>query len=1210
MRTFLLAGATALSLTAMATAPAPSRTAANTNAFPFMPKAQSELRENGFGHPDRSAKEQKGAARISAAQRLTSNQLPTGDITGYLDGPDMTTWFYTMSYDKTIIDHGAYKETQISGYHITVYNAAFEEVGKIEDTITLGEGETRVAQVEVASQVTKKFFNTDNNFEVMVALSINTVEYVNHTFTRVYSLGKSEMLTTIPGYYVSAVNTATDQWSEHFWFTFLTDEETQTPTVGNVTNVSDYVYTTYKYAGYSGMGDPVLTLRVPTLTVSGENAVPFLATQHDGKPYFALNRMKYCWFEDPFDFSNENPTPDNELIVDLYTTESAWSNNIVKYSTTRIPSEATIDNRYFLYVGAFSYMDDINFGRYTTDGNPSFIVTREEYVSASDSYRYTYDVYTTPPEGEDGTGMKKLNLATNVDGGYFMSDVPGFDPQVMFVKTNGTDYFYDFTSLITGEIEQTLPVYITDDVTLSASTDRMPDGDSYLYVSSATHGYTGDDGNVYHNVNYITPEGEVDHIDRLNLGKNIDLAQVYMGVDAFNPYVINLDDAREYLVLVKRRLNGAESANQEELLVVSTDPEVGTIFSATPSEELGAITTVFYANLESDTPRLVIIYGNDNGYTTVTYDLPLTLYTAGDGTAENPYIINSVGGLKQMKAFPDAYFALDGDIDAAGQTLSPSNFEFTGSLDGRNHVIRNLHVTGRAIIPTLMGPESDKPSANGKGTIANLNFVNPVFEANADDQGLVAGEVRYGTISNVHIYGAQMTGTSGIAGITGGAYLYSTIQGCSVDGSIATAEGSAAGIVGKTRTNGSINACAFSGSLQGSTEVGGIVGALESNSGALTNCHVKADIKGHNTIGGIVGSNGARARVAYCHVEGTLEATRGSAWGGGPALGGIVGKLQGNYSSGEEGEETPEPTAAVIENNYVNLTSMTYSGEAAEEEYPGQNDTMHRIAGRTMANDEPEIIGEDEDWNPIYSDTPAAPDAGLKNNYVVSTLSRVNDAIEDLDTTTEGKSVAAGETGMTFFSELGFAYGNDYESPWDATGNPTAPRLFFETGLLTLTPSPATVAVGETLTMTMTLEGMEITEDMLGSFSMAVGDESLLEIGDMEMTSNNAVTLNFKGLAEGVTTVTVYLGNATATAEVTVTKRNGVNDVIGTPGSRIAFDGKNVSALGCRIDIYNASGARVLSGNDTVSTAVLTSGIYIVNATDGEGRRTLKIRVR
>lgn len=1181
---------TFMTLAALAASPA-QRERNVQSPFRFAPRATTEMRDASFGRlATFEQATNKGAAKISVSKEAVLHTLPTGDESGYLIGPGGETWFYSAVWDKEIEKHEYYTETIIKGYKITIYNEAFEEIGIIEDDITLEEGEVKVAQVMVGGHITKKFFNVDSNYEIMIGLACNTIDYTNNYRTLVYSIGNNEPIITIPGYYISAVNTATDAWSEKFWITFITEEDTQTPTVGNVMNTMDYRFRVYKYAGYNGLGDPVLDLAVPGVTVSGENAIPFLAKVRDGKPYFAINRMKYCWYEDPFNYENENPTPDNELVIDLYTLPSAFASTPEKYSTTTVKSGTTSDDIYFMYLGNFRDTDDIDFDLWSENGNPALVITREHLTMGGDDYDYDYSVYDAAAQGETAEGVHRLDIATGVSGGVFMNDIPGFDPQVMFIVNENNEYTFHFVNIRTGELEHLFPYQITEDINFTAATDRIPHGNSYIYTVPLTHGMSDPEGNTYTGIAFVTTDGKLDHYDSVNLGQDVQYAVLYTQPDAFNPYIFNLDDEREYMALVKR---GVESGgNREELMVVSTDMDKEPLLTLVPDENLGSLSFISFANLETSTPRLIVAWVKDWQYTMTAYELPFTLFEQGEGTAENPYLISTAGGLKQIKSKPDAHYLIVSDIDASGMTIANESFEFKGSIDGQNHLISNLTLNGRALLPYVTRKES---AGENDGVIKNIKFVSPKLLDAKDAQGVLAGTVTNGVrISNVHIYGAEINSEDGdIGGLVGCAYLYSTIEGCSVDADITSPEGSVGGIVSRIRTTSAVNACSFTGTIHGGTDVGGIVGSIDNAEDRVSDCHVKANIKARNTIGGIAGSS-SRGIISRCHVEGTLEATEAPRWGGGMKLGGIVGQLQQSFA-----QENTRAVTPVIESCFVNLSAMTAGEVSNEETFAGQNDTHHRIVGATSVNNEPEAIDYDENWEPIYGD-PQPAEAGLANNYVISTLPRVNEAIQDATNSTEGKSIDASELSMSFFMELGFSYGYDIESPWNMTGDQTRPTLYFEGGLLLFSPAAVTAGLDENVTLRLTLVGGEFSEDMFDDFSMEVSDESVLEMTDMGF-EDGAILLTFKALQEGEVVVKAYIAGKQAECAVTVVYSTAVDKVVAE--NPLSYGNGTVKAQGCAIVIYNTLGAKVMAGYDSCDTASLPAGIYIAKATRADGTK-------
>ncbi len=1190
--------------------------------FPYMPKARAEVCQDGFGKPDAfQAKAPKGAVKVGAFKTLNPNVLSKSSESGYLNAPDGSTWFFSIDYKTS-------ETNSIQGFKITVFDSQLQEVGSVEDEIQLGENETRVAQLSIGPDLTQKFFNYDNSYEIMIGVATNTTAYVNNYRTRVYSIGKNEPVTTIDGYYCSAVNAAKDAWSEDFYITFYTSVETETPEVNGIENHLDNRFVTYKKAGkkagYSGMGDPVIDVRFPEICTTGADAIPVLSVVNDGKPWISFSHLKHCWFEDPYDYSNENPAADNEMIVDVYTTGSGWNAAMEKYSTTTFPLDTNADDLFFLYHGNFQYDNDLNL-TLSGDGTPSLYITKAHSIQGGDTFSYDYTVYSAAPKGETAAGVKKFDLAQGVSGGTFMTDIPGFAPQVMFIIPDGDgDVFFQFVNVNNGQVEHELNANLSDEdpnISLTANTDRVADKDSYLYYAPQTRGMSDENDDVHTQIVFVDPEeGTIVRTDDINLGQNVEFAQLYTGPEAFDPYLFNLDSDREYMALVKRK-KASGTGIDEQLIIRSTDSSKAPLLELGPEEGKGDLANIFIANYGSKSPKLIVTYMDisDWKYTLQSYDLPLQLFENGDGTAENPYQISTVGGLKQLISAPEAHYAIVSDIDASGYPLDIKDFEFTGSLDGRNHVISNLSLTGRALIPQLNRPAdtAEGVSANSDdlaGTVRNINFVNASLKNAASGQGLLVGTMSGGVIENVHAYESTVQGDDDFGGLVGKARVYASISGSSFQGNLIGGEESSTigGIASSTMTSATIQACAFKGSITAGSGIGGIVGDLGNNAGKISDCHVNAAIKGKNTIGGIAATSG-RSLIEKCHVQGSIEATEAPRWGGGPCVGGIVGDLQPDYGSLNP-DEPDEPTAPsfAVQGCYVNLSSLAYTGTPAEsEEFPGQNDTMHRIVGKSVVNNEPEPIDWDYDNDePIYSDEPVAPDAGLANNYAVATLTVGSDKIEAAATSTEGASVAADETGISFFQELGWNYGNDTENPWNMTGDQFNPTLYFEGGLLIFTPSEVTIEAEKEVTLHLQLVGEGITDEMIEGFTFEISDESVAEAGDMGI-ENGEIFIVIKGLKKGTANITAGIAGKQTQARITVNAaQSGVGSIEIESAGNISFNGNAVSAQGCAISVFSTTGTLVAAGSDTVSLDNVAGGIYIVTATDAKGHRSsLKIRL-
>ncbi len=779
-----------------------------------------------------------------------------------------------------------------------------------------------------------------------------------------------------------------------------------------------------------------------------------------------------------------------------------------------------------------------------------------------------------------------------------MDDVAGADPQVAFVRSDeNSNYSYEFVNLINGEIQHTIGMELEGGYTMTTELVRLAANGGYVYATAQLTGEVTDAGDVTTSMVYVRPDGSIDHVDTVNLGKDVDYALFNIDPNAFNPYLFDLDAEREYMLLVKRKDSPNSASNHEELIVTSAGEEFAPILQLGPDNEIGALSGVSLVNTNGKNPRMDVVYITDDWvYTPVTYELPVNLFENGDGTLDNPYQITSAGGFGMLNRYPKAHFVIVNDIDASDYVFeSDPMLEFFGSLDGQGYVVKNMTINGGAIFSNLYGDLDNMPeegaafdaSANTLGVVQNINFINPTFNCTSGETGMLVGYAMYGTIRNIHIYGGKYNCEGSVAGLVGTANSYSTIETCSVNADITTS-GDAAGIALRTMTSAVIRACAFTGSITSTgSNVGGIISSLNQNAGGVYDCHVDATIVGSDTVGGIVGTS-SRAIVQNCHVEGSLEATTGDRWGGGPVLGGVIGRLEPDYAGS---------TAPVVIGNFVNLTSMTYSGTDSEEEYAGQSDTMHRIVGSSQVNDAPEIIDYDPEnnWAPIYGD-PMGPDAGLKDNYASATIAVVNSEIAADATTTEGSSLESDLINMSFFESIGWVYGMSAEEPWSMMSY-YAPMLYFEGGLAVADSSELNLKIGEEAVVEISFFGVDNVEEMLYGFYYQSSDYEVVEVLEATLTENGTISVPFYGMAEGMANVTLYFGNVSTTVAVTVVEDSGVDNIVDdTISAAITVVGRTVYAEGNAIEVYNLSGMEVAAGADSVTLTDAPAGVYIVRA--------------
>lgn len=1141
-----------------------------------------------------TVKEQPSPARSAA----TPDQSMTSQDLIYLDGPDGTTWFATVEYDTISVPlEGGYRnDTYITGYHFTIYNSDFNVVGEIKDEIELQEGEKKPASIMLNSVVSKKFFNLDEYYEFAVSVVFNKTDLstmpTTNVRTFVYSLGGAKdengndtVLETIPGYPIDYVNVASDAYSEDYYISFFTEE------VANPDDYTDYteylnnykhVVTTYKKASW-GTGMSVLDeVKIPYTTLPGDGMSSpfFMLSNVNGKLNLISTHYEKSFFIDPTTADKtEDVTPDNNLIVTVRELPNKYSEIVEKGSlkmpTTQIGGDALFT---FYSIGQVLYDGDVDFEHFTTDGSPAFIVTRDEYTIAND------DDYISSYYVVDSVGNTLLTLGERVDNISLMSDVKGYEPQVMFVYAETNNYTYDFIDLYSGTSALTMS-YLLDDEIVTTSLDRVATKDGYLYAASLRYPDEDSNNQLYHKIGWITPDGEFDHIDRVNLGTDIAMAQVYMVAEALDPYLVNTDANAEYFFLVKRYVNLAagSSVTREELNIYSTNGQ--TLLTAYADENKGTLASVMI--IPGSKPSVGVIYYNDGDYTADYYTLPLVCFAGGEGTETNPYLIETPADLQQIKTAPSAYYKVNADIDCAGFNFT-TIADFAGKLNGANHKISNLTISGSGIFA----------NANEGSVIDSLIFVDPVlsFENAEKPTGLIAGQGVGLTLNNVTVYGLKAVSEDfddEFGALVGRASLLTSISGCYVAGANIDIPGATTtgGIVGNALTGSTVKACAFVGNINAGTQVGGVAGSLAGDA-IVSDCHVNAYIIGANNIGGVVGYS-LRGTVSRNYVEGTITANRPNY--NGYSVGGVVGYLDCGTD--------PENSPIIVNGNIVAISSITTEGTNWNEEwYPGQFDNIHRIVGYSAANLEPEVTGYDETtWTPIYSED-VKVEGGLAHNYVTSELEVISETVADGNTTTEGESISRWNLSDEFLGGLGYLYGNNVLAPWNERSfyNPT---LWFENCTILLTEH-ITTHVGETFNIVIRIfNPAELTiDDIVSDMSNSLA-ESVQMTGNFTLV-DNIISFEMIATEVGVSNFSFTLMGGTVYGTIDA-QQSGIENITADKADSILYNGSELVAEGT-IELYNISGVRVATGEGTLSTEGLATGVYIARTATA----SLKIAVK
>lgn len=1164
----------------------------------FRPKA---IDENGFIVPD---------VTEEAGYYQSINTV------GTLIGPDNTDWFYVLEPEtKVLVKNEYYTQYDYIGFTIKVYDDHMNFMGQAKGSIEHPKGAKLCQSITVGPQVTRSFFNTNStDCELMIIANFNPEKgtgYKQQTY--VFSLQKDEAsetpcLITIPGSYVVAKNASTNI-SENYWIAFFEESTWE------IDADKEPKFTFYRRAEYGTSAQYVGELPFNELLTASDGVsdgvLPLAVASKGNTIYFASWHFEKPFFEDPDDPNNDNLTPDNNFMIDLY--KGSYSGlELVK--TTKVPMtlpEGEFNLRSYS-MGNFLGAGDLTFD-FSTGDFPAYIVSVVDSSIQGDNTNSYYAVYDT-----DGNVLKTFGNNNSGFGG--MSDLPGLPVQYCFdMKSSVTGenglVLVDYPSMNEVGFLNKLFVYEDDIWQLGGNPDRLMTSNGVLYVAPILPSNGAAAARLQY-IGYFKADGTLDHVDRVEIpGSSVAKVLTFIEGPAVNPYLFNTSKTTEYLHWVYRYKGNSDSDTTLEMVV--TDDK-GNILTSRMMPDNIKLPFCTLCNVEKD-PCLAVSYslsikGADDISVLDIIKLPLNKFE-GEGTVENPYLIKTFGDLDQVRNNLTSHFALANSIDCEGRPFRQIEGRFLGSIDGRGNEISGLVINagtkGGALFQSvgqniIVDEDSEAAPETVAATIKNLNLYKPVISVGEAttlrEFAFLAGEARNTLIENVHVIEPSFEAYDNLKATVGllvHSAFESQIIGSSVTGADINFPASIGiGGIAHTVAGGSVKSTSFIGSITAAQAVGGIAVQNRSTSAVIDDCHVKADLAANHTVGGIL-ANSSRSAISRSLVEGTIAVSD-------PTVeyteedvvmtynvGGIVGKLESATF------EDPDPDGFLaIDKCVVALESLTLSDDAQNANAVG----AHRIVGWTSIDGGPVIewvIKDGENAEPVLH--PAEPEARLGANYVVSALAEIETA--DPALATEGTTFA--ETAdQAWFTSLGYAFdGATAAEPWVFEAE--RPALFHESGVssaLYFTEAEIEGTEGTEINVPLVFRGIDPESIMFSST-----DESGAAVSNFVDPGEVVVSL----IKPGTYTITATNYFKTATLKVTVKEYVSVDQIGADQASAITFDGSAVKAEGRAITIYNAQGQIVASGNNAVATSTLLPGVYFAKAVAADGSAaTLKFAAK
>ena len=275
-------------------------------------------------------------------------------------------------------------------------------------------------------------------------------------------------------------------------------------------------------------------------------------------------------------------------------------------------------------------------------------------------------------------------------------------------------------------------------------------------------------------------------------------------------------------------------------------------------------------------------------------------FGAGQGTAEDPFLLCASDHLARIPTGTQAHFELAEDLDLIGYSRSPIE-DFDGVFDGAGHTLRNW---------TQTAPGSLSLFETVSGTVMDLRVVSPTLTFGRDS-GTVARTVT-GMLDGVHVSDAVLVSSGGMmGGVVNMATQGSLLSDVSFDGTITTTSdtGFLGGVVHSCR--GLCTQLSASGVIDGGDawKVGGltvhVVGTLSSSvsrmevsggsrvgglaavlSGTIEDSYAEGSVSGLHWVGGLVGESygGTEPTLIRSYSAGVVTSTTSHANVGGAGL--------------------------------------------------------------------------------------------------------------------------------------------------------------------------------------------------------------------------------------------------------------------------------------------------------------------------------------
>lgn len=590
----------------------------------------------------------------------------------------------------------------------------------------------------------------------------------------------------------------------------------------------------------------------------------------------------------------------------------------------------------------------------------------------------------------------------------------------------------------------------------------------------------------------------------------------------------------------------------------------------------------------------------------------------GEGSSENPYLIESQADLEKLSAdvassgldYAGKHFLMTADIDMGGAQFTPvagnGLVEFNGVFDGNGKKIDNFLISESVDGVGLFG------RVGASGEIKNLVLGNGAEISGKSSVGGFAGMLA-GTLSDCenNAVVTSSASTSNLGGLAGQATGNALVSGC-VNNSDISGKSQTGGIVGYA--NGAeikIIDVRNNGAVAGTTKTGGIVGNMVNTSveGAVN----AGDVTGTTDVGGVAGYANKVCAISDSKNTASVD--------GATEVGGILGyaysdmAVSGSYNAGNV-TATSSTAGGIIGRGGQPVIEASFNvGDVTNTKTSLGNTTAG--AGGIIGRGDP-VVSDVYNVGTVTAEKNAGGILGsYDSSYKTTTLTRVYQAGNVVSPLAEPANIGVfvGRGNKT----------SKTESYYDSQ---TVHYLPAEEGALT-TAQLAALALGEAwvsganllpvltrfsdddyarlYSSAILLASADHAGQVSRAFQVSASD-GVEWSGDSEAFSFDGDQVSPVAGVIGEYAMTATLGNLSRKVMLTLTGTSGVNDVQLLPDSPVkAVEGGVCFMAGSDYAVYNAAGMLLLKGNARAGeTLAVPAGVYVVNA----GLSVVKVIVR